>query len=49
MPGLRKTLTERERNRFLDEEWPVLRERLKRMDIEIGDLMGPKGRADGVA
>jgi GntR family transcriptional regulator len=39
IPGLRQTLTARERKRFLEEEWPKLRLRLKRMDIDIADLL----------
>jgi GntR family transcriptional regulator len=42
IPGLRKKLTERERKRFLREEWPLLRERLQRMDIRIEDLLPKK-------
>jgi GntR family transcriptional regulator len=39
IPGLRQRLTERERRRFLDEEWPELKGRLKRMGIDIAELM----------
>jgi GntR family transcriptional regulator len=37
--GLRKKLTESERRRFLEQEWPSLRARLKRMDIDIAALL----------
>ena len=40
IPGLRKKLTARERQRFLENEWPELRARLKRMDLSIEDLLG---------
>lgn len=36
--GVRALLFKRERNRFLKEEWPALRERLKRLDIDIDEL-----------
>ena len=39
IPGLRKKLTDRERRRFLEEEWPDLRARLNRMGISLADLM----------
>ena len=37
--GVRKALLQRERRKFLEQEWPELRARLKRMDIDIEDLM----------
>jgi GntR family transcriptional regulator len=36
--GVRALLLHRERTKFLEEEWPVLRERLKRLDIDIKTL-----------
>jgi GntR family transcriptional regulator len=41
IPGLRKKLTESERRKFLEEEWPDIRERLRRLDLKIEDL--PEG------
>jgi GntR family transcriptional regulator len=41
IPGLRKRLVASERKRFLEDEWPALRARLKRMDLRVEDL--PKG------
>jgi DNA-binding transcriptional regulator YhcF (GntR family) len=36
--GVRDILLRRERNRFMKEEWPVLRSRLKRLGIDFGSL-----------
>jgi GntR family transcriptional regulator len=36
--GVREALLRRERNKFLNEEWPVLRARLKRLGIDIETL-----------
>ncbi len=36
--GVRDALLKRERARFLEKEWPALRARLQRMDIDIKDL-----------
>ena len=36
--GVRKALRQRERRKFLEEEWPELRARLKRLEIEIDEL-----------
>lgn len=36
--GVREMLLKRERNRFLKEEWPVLRVRLKRLGIDLKAL-----------
>jgi GntR family transcriptional regulator len=36
--GVRDILLRRERNRFMKEEWPVLRARLKRLGIDIRSL-----------
>lgn len=37
--GVRKALLQRERRKFLEQEWPELRARLKRLEIDIEDLM----------
>lgn len=36
--GVRESLLRRERSKFLNEEWPVLRARLKRLGIDIQTL-----------
>ncbi|HEV7691657.1 MAG TPA: GntR family transcriptional regulator [Hyphomonadaceae bacterium] len=36
--GVRKVLLHRERKRFMDEEWPEIRARMRRMGIEVRDL-----------
>ena len=36
--GVRKVLLHRERKKFLEEEWPEIRARMKRMGIEMRDL-----------
>jgi GntR family transcriptional regulator len=38
IPGLRQKLLERERRRFLKEEWPQLRAKLNRLGIDVRDL-----------
>lgn len=38
MRGVREALLKRERNRFLKEEWPPLRARLKRLGIDVKTL-----------
>lgn len=37
--GARKALLTRERERFLDEEWPQIRARIERLDIAFDELM----------
>jgi GntR family transcriptional regulator len=37
-PGARSRLKEAERKRFLEDEWPRLRARLRRLDIDIEQL-----------
>ena len=37
-PGARERLLASERERFLEHEWPRLRERLKRLGLSAGDL-----------
>jgi GntR family transcriptional regulator len=39
--GVRKVLLHRERKRFLEEEWPEIRARMKRLGIEMREL--PRG------
>ena len=36
--GVREALLRRERNKFLNEEWPVLRARLRRLGIDVQTL-----------
>jgi GntR family transcriptional regulator len=36
--GVREALLKRERNKFLKEEWPVLRAKLKRLDVSLESL-----------
>jgi GntR family transcriptional regulator len=36
--GVREALLKRERNKFMKEEWPLLRARLKRLGIDIKTL-----------
>ncbi len=36
--GVREALLRRERNKFMKEEWPVLRARLKRLGIDLDTL-----------
>jgi GntR family transcriptional regulator len=36
--GVREALLKRERNKFMKEEWPVLRARLKRLGIDLKTL-----------
>ena len=38
-PGARSRLTESERDRFLNEEWPEIRERMDRLGIEPTQLL----------
>lgn len=38
IPGLRKRLLERERRKFIENEWPEIRDKLRRLDIRIEDL-----------
>ena len=39
--GARDALLLRERTKFLEEEWPALRARLRRMEIDPKDLLEP--------
>jgi GntR family transcriptional regulator len=39
--GVRDILLRREKKRFIKEEWPTLRAKLKRLDIDIGALDNP--------
>lgn len=38
-PGARARLRDSERNRFLKEEWPAIRERMDRLGIDPGQLL----------
>ena len=38
-PGARGRLSESERNRFLKEEWPEIRARMKRLGIDAAELI----------
>ena len=38
-PGARARLKESERSRFLDEEWPAIRERMNRLGIRASELL----------
>lgn len=42
--GVRELLLKRERARFLREEWPALRERLRALEIDIEDLLDEDSR-----
>ena len=37
--GVREAVLERERQQFLREEWPALRDRIRRLEIEPADLL----------
>lgn len=41
-PGARARLGNSERNRFLTEEWPEIRARMRRLGIEPADLIEPE-------
>jgi GntR family transcriptional regulator len=38
-PGARSRLRESERKRFVEQEWPAIRERMERLGIEISSLI----------
>jgi GntR family transcriptional regulator len=38
-PGARARLRESERGAFIRQEWPAIRERMKRLGIEVDDLL----------
>jgi GntR family transcriptional regulator len=38
-PGARTRLRDSERNTFIREEWPAIRERMKRLGIDAGELL----------
>ena len=42
--GARDALLKAERERFLREEWPILRERLKRLGLDLRDLLETNGK-----
>jgi GntR family transcriptional regulator len=37
--GVRELLLKREQRRFLREEWPTIRERIKALELDAGDLL----------
>ena len=37
--GVRELLLKREQRRFLREEWPVIRDRIKALDLDAADLL----------
>jgi len=37
--GVREILLKRERKRFLREEWPAIRERIKALELDINELL----------
>jgi len=37
--GVREILLKRERKRFLREEWPAIRERIKALDLDVNELL----------
>jgi GntR family transcriptional regulator len=37
--GVRKALLHRERKKFLEQEWPDIKARLKRLDLDVEDLL----------
>ena len=44
--GAREALLKNERERFLLEEWPALRERLKRLGLDLQSLLGANGKGE---
>jgi GntR family transcriptional regulator len=38
-PGARSRLRESERKRFVEQEWPAIRDRMERLGIEISSLV----------
>ena len=45
--GAREVLLESERARFLREEWPMLRARLDRMGLDVGELLAVPAKQNG--
>jgi GntR family transcriptional regulator len=43
--GVRELLLRREQKRFLRDEWPLIRERIKALDLDVEVLLGNKPRA----
>ncbi len=39
--GVREVLLLREREKFLQEEWPALRERIRSLDLDVATLLSP--------
>jgi GntR family transcriptional regulator len=46
--GARDALLKAERERFLRDEWPILRERLQRLGLDLRTLLGSNGHAGEV-
>ena len=44
--GAREALLKNERERFLLDEWPALRERLKRLGLDVQALIGANGKGE---
>ena len=44
--GAREALLKAEREHFLLEEWPQLRERLKRLGLDLNALIGVNGKGE---
>ena len=44
--GAREALLKNERERFLLDEWPALRERLKRLGLDVQSLLGANGKGE---
>ena len=42
-PGARERMLKQERDRFLTKEWPTLRARLKRLNIDLNELIEQSG------
>lgn len=47
--GAREALLKNERERFLTEEWPALRERMQRLGLDLEQLLEREARKDGGA
>lgn len=45
--GAREVLLKSERERFLREEWPMLRARLDRMGLDVGELLAVPAKQNG--
>jgi len=45
LPGARERLMKDERQRFLEQEWPVVLATIERLGLDAGDLLGKAGEA----